>query len=131
MRFGDDAPTPRLIALTPLIDVVFILLIFFMLVSSFLDWRAVDLRLAGGPSDAEAQGEVLVVRLLADGSFALNGEAVTLEEIQERVAVQISRNPVLAVIVRPEAGVTLQHAVDMLDLLKRGGATGISLSRDR
>ncbi|OOC09384.1 ExbD/TolR family protein, partial [Thioalkalivibrio halophilus] len=41
-----DTGRPRrrnLISLTPLIDVVFILLVFFMLASSFLDWRAVEL----------------------------------------------------------------------------------------
>ena len=42
--FGQRASRRRaLIGLTPLIDVVFILLVFFMLASSFLDWRAIDL----------------------------------------------------------------------------------------
>ena len=40
-----------LISLTPLIDVVFILLVFFMLASSFLDWRSIDL---STPAAAEA-----------------------------------------------------------------------------
>ena len=44
MRLESDEAAPRPISLTPLIDVVFILLIFFMLASSFLDWRAVDRR---------------------------------------------------------------------------------------
>ena len=40
-----------LISLTPLIDVVFILLVFFMLASSFLDWRSIDLN---APAQAAA-----------------------------------------------------------------------------
>ena len=48
MQFGQQRPTGRLISLTPLIDVVFILLVFFMLASSFLDWRSIDLTVSSG-----------------------------------------------------------------------------------
>ena len=55
MKLGDDKPpTGVMITLTPLIDVVFILLIFFMLASSFIDWRALDLRLAGGSDTTQS-----------------------------------------------------------------------------
>ncbi len=43
LRAVTDGRRRALISLTPLIDVVFILLVFFMLPSSFLDWRAIDL----------------------------------------------------------------------------------------
>jgi biopolymer transport protein ExbD len=43
MRFDAPAPHRRLISLTPLIDVVFILLVFFMLASSLIKWQAVEM----------------------------------------------------------------------------------------
>src|SRR5690606_18422295 len=54
------------ISLTPLIDVVFILLVFFMLASSFLDWRAIDLRAPGPAAGASLEG-VLYVEVRDDG----------------------------------------------------------------
>ncbi len=131
MRFEDDQPASHLIPLTPLIDVVFILLVFFMLASSFLDWRAVDLRLAGAAGEVSAEGEVLLVGIRADGSYRLNGEAVTLAELEDRVANRIAEMESLPVLVQPESGVTLQSAVDMLDFLKGAGAANVSLSRER
>ncbi len=43
MQFPEATRTHRRISLTPLIDVVFLLLVFFMLSSSFIRWRQVDL----------------------------------------------------------------------------------------
>ena len=55
----------NLISLTPLIDVVFILLVFFMLASSFLDWRSITLdppkQTGGSPSLEQA---VLIASVL-------------------------------------------------------------------
>lgn len=130
MKLGSEPPPPRLIALTPLIDVVFILLVFFMLASSFLDWRAVDLRLTAGAGETSSESEVLLVRLLADGSVSLNGAGLTESELEEQVLAAVAEDGDLPLIVRPEAGVELQRAVSLLDLLRRAGVTNVSLSRD-
>ena len=83
------ASSPRrrrpLISLTPLIDVVFILLVFFLLASSFLDWRAIDL---SAPAEAAAGASVqgaLLVEVREEG-LRLSGEAVSLEDLESRLA---------------------------------------------
>ena len=63
MKFATAPSRRRLISLTPLIDVVFILLIFFMLASSFLDWRAIGL---DAPADATAGAAGELDRLQSD-----------------------------------------------------------------
>ena len=120
-----------LIGLTPLIDVVFILLVFFMLASSFVDWRAIEL---AAPS-AETSGAgglvegALLVEVRADG-LRFAGETLPLSTIAERVAARLAAAPDTAVLVKPVPGVTLQSSVTVLDRLAKTGAVNLSLVRD-
>jgi biopolymer transport protein ExbD len=119
-----------LIGLTPLIDVVFILLVFFMLASSFLDWRAIELN---APSQAQGGGSpegALLIEVRADG-LRLGAERLNLDDLAERVAAQLRESEGRRVLVRPDAGVPLQRAVEVLDRLSAIGAERISLIRGR
>lgn len=118
-----------LIGMTPLIDVVFILLVFFMLASSFLDWRAIDLT---APAKASASGGMdgaLLVEIRPEG-LRLAGEALPPEALIARVAAHVLDKPEQKVLVRPAAGVALQDAVRLLDGLAAAGATELSLIRE-
>jgi biopolymer transport protein ExbD len=120
----------NLISLTPLIDVVFILLVFFMLASSFLDWRAIDLSppvKAGGGAMIDG---VLLVDVGTD-SLRLSGEAMELEALADRVGSQVSARPDRTVIIRPGAEVTLQRTILVLDRLRAAGVQDMSLVRGR
>lgn len=120
-----------LIGLTPLIDVVFILLVFFMLASSFVDWRAIELA-APSADTAGAGGSVegaLLVEVRADG-LRFAGESLPLATITERVAARLAAAPGTAVLVKPAPGVSLQRSVAVLDRLAETGAVNLSLVRD-
>lgn len=115
-----------LISLTPLIDVVFILLVFFMLASSFLDWRAIDLTAPGRAGARAAMEGALLIEIRPDG-LRLSGEIVSLDVLGARVAQRVSVLPEQRVLVRPAPGVSLQHAVRVLDRLTISGVTRMSL----
>ena len=119
-----------LVSLTPLIDVVFILLVFFMLASSFLDWRAIDLSTpARSSADTAMEGAILVEVLPA--RLRLSGDALSIETLATRVAAQLRERPDQRVLVRPAEGVALQRVVQILDRLAAAGATDVSLIRAR
>ena len=132
-----SAPQPRLassprrrralISLTPLIDVVFILLVFFMLASSFLDWRAIELSAPAEAAAGATEQETLFVELRAEGLW-LSGEALTLDELERRLAARIGEAPEQRVVLRPEPGVSLQRAVEVLDRASKAGVTELSLA---
>ena len=128
LRAATSGRRRSLISLTPLIDVVFILLVFFMLASSFLDWRAIDLAppvRAGGGTPME--GAMLVE--IRENDLRLAGEVLDLETLVARVAARAADHPDQTVIVRPAPGVTLQRTVAVLDRLADAGVTGLSLNR--
>jgi len=112
-----------------LIDVVFILLVFFMLASSFLDWRAIELQ---SPAETGGAGRMEGSALLEvrAGDLRLGGEVMAASEAAERLVRQRSENPSLRVLVRPDPGVSLQRTVDVLDRLDAAGIQDLAVIRD-
>ena len=131
MRFSQQRPSARLISLTPLIDVVFILLVFFMLASSFLDWRSVDLTVSSGTGAANSAQRAILVSLQADGSIAVASRPVTQRALKSIITEKLAGDRAKRIVIRSDKGVPLQRAVNMLDLLRTVGATNVSLSRKR
>ena len=135
LRLADRAGRPQgrrrpLISLTPLIDVVFILLVFFMLASSFLDWRSIDLNAPAQTAAGPALEGALLVEIRPD-RLLLSGEAVSLDLLTSRVAERVEAKPDQRVVVKSTAGVPLQNAVNVLDRLTEAGVAQLSLTRDR
>ena len=115
-----------LISLTPLIDVVFILLLFFMLASSFLDLHSIVLDAPAEGSGAPAVEGALLVDVRLDGvRFA--GQYVGMEELVQRVRIALADAPDRRVLVRPAERVKLQNTVRILDALSAAGVKQLSL----
>ncbi len=115
-------PRRRLISLTPLIDVVFILLVFFMLASSFSQWRVVDLTVGGNGGEADDR-QVERVLLDADGPV-WGGEVRTPEALVDA----LERRRPDAIQVRVADGVALQRAVDLVEALRAVDGAAVSLA---
>jgi biopolymer transport protein ExbD len=116
----------RLIDLTPLIDVVFILLLFFMLASRFHQWRALTVSASGTPGDRDAVPAVLV-RVHGDGSLDLNTEAIPSPALTARLRLALTREPGLAVQIESADEVPLQTLVTVLDQVHAAGISRIHL----
>ena len=115
------------IGLTPLIDVVFILLLFFMLASSLTRLQAIPLK---SPADADAPqnaSPALLLRIRADQSLDLNGESVTQATLMATLTAQLRRHPELGVIVQPAASVNLQQLMQVFDQLAETGVPVLRL----
>ena len=126
--------TPRrrrnLVSLTPLIDVVFILLVFFMLATSFLDWRSIAMDLPGQGGEVSGEPTALVVRIGADAAVQLDGAPLEgLEELEQAVSSALQQEPDRLVIVRPADSVRLQQITWVVERLQSAGAVQMRLDR--
>ncbi|MGF1629115.1 MAG: ExbD/TolR family protein [Kiloniellaceae bacterium] len=117
------------ISLTPLIDVVFILLVFFMLASSFLDERAIKVDAPAATLGGSSMEGALLVELQSDG-LRLAGQRLTGAQLFARLADHAARNPAQRVLIKPAQGVSLQDAVGLLDQVMASGLTQVSFVRD-
>ena len=110
------------VSLTPLIDVVFILLIFFMLVSNLDSTNMIDLRVADRHSaPTQAEEKTLLVTVHRD-NLQVDGQPLSLAQLREQVSLQPQRQVAL----EPAAGVSLQRIVNVLDQLRGAGASRVS-----
>lgn len=102
--------------LTSLVDVMFVLLFFFMLASSYLDWQKVSLQLGGGGA-AAVPSDAAIVQVLAGGQFRLDGQNATLEVLSTQL------KPGQRAVLIPGIGVNLQELILAMDTLKSTGAS--------
>jgi len=134
-------PTPiarrRRIPLTPLIDVIFILIMFFLLSSTFGVWRPLDVSLGRQPADQGAAQEaassrpaiLIVVREEQEGNRAqltVNGVSLALEELSRELDRLAALGAAEALLV-PERGADFQKVVRVLDEAKRSRVRSVRL----
>ena len=126
MHIETPARRRHTIGLTPLIDVVFILLIFFMLATSLQDWRGIGLATGSAPTQDD-QPPPAVVRLAADGQLYYQDTAYSLEDLAEKLKNRLQAEEISAAILRPDPLVTLGPTVRTLDALAGAGVFNLSL----
>ena len=103
--------------MTPLIDVVFLLLVFFMLASTFLKFSQIDVTgSAPGRASAALQG-AQYVRVHSAGHIDLNGVRISLAELPARLFA-VSRSAGSKVIVRPMDKTDVQSLVRVLEVIR-------------
>ncbi len=122
LSFGQPRPRRRP-NLTPMIDVVFLLLVFFMLASRFGTDRA--LPLVAGSGGGAYSGPPRLVEL-APGGLSLNGIAVAPEDLAPALA-RLMQGPGDAVVLRARDGADVQALVRVMERLAAAGLTRLVL----
>lgn len=124
----------RAVPMAPLIDIMFILIIFFVTIGSFReDEQSVDVKLAatrtGNP--IEPQRHDLVVNITADGAVLIGDRVFTLDQLYA-VLRQVARDyPQMNVIVRGDQRVMYDRVLAVLDTAKSAGVTNARLATTR
>ena len=113
----------RSVSLTPMIDVVFLLLVFFMLVARFGIERPVTVTLATG--GAAWEGPPRLVEIGAEG-MRLNGVAMAMQPMLVEL-VRLTESGSDPVVLRPEAGVDLQRLLDVMAVMEAAGFTQLAV----
>ncbi|MDV7269411.1 biopolymer transporter ExbD [Thioclava sp. A2] len=121
--FGEARPARRP-SLTPMIDVVFLLLVFFMLASRFGGESVIEIGLATGAGGGDWQG---APRLLSVGAevLRLNGTDVALADVALRMA-PLMPEASAPIILRSD-GADLQRLLDVMEALRAGGFSNLVL----
>jgi biopolymer transport protein ExbD len=111
------------LTLTPLIDVVFLLLIFFLVATQFAqddEQLPIQLPSASNALPMTLEPDELLVAVGEDGSYAVRGRRVPLAEIERVVQQAVVDNPQRqTVIIRGDRRVPFQYVVALLDLMHR------------
>ena len=136
MRFEPSSRKRRRASLTPLIDVVFLLLVFFMLATSFGTEASLPLRIGTlaaansqvGDTAGDAKPEAIRIALSADGQIRVNDRAVREDELSAVVERALADDRVRPVRVLSDGDSQLQAIATVLAELERVGAEDVGLA---
>lgn len=117
-----------IIELSPLIDVVFLLLIFFMVSTRFKDDQGLDLALPSSESRQEAKSENLTIAVGRDKSLQVDGQAVALEGLQEQLGTMLGNRESKIVVLKIDKSVDHGTVVAVMDAARLAGAEAITLA---
>jgi biopolymer transport protein ExbD len=117
--------------LTPMIDVVFLLIVFFMAAAKFSDVeRDIDLKLpeVAKADAANTAAKARQVAVFAGGRISLDREDVTLAELGERLTAAVKEQPGLSVVILGDAACNFQHVAEALAACKEAGISQLAVS---
>lgn len=117
------------ISLTPLIDVVFILLVFFMLASSFMQWKtlSLDTGAAAVPTVSDDQNKPFIIEV-REHSLSLNGQTLALDAVISKAQSRESMHQ--SVSLRAMADTNVQRMIDVMGALDEAGIQPLNLLDD-
>ncbi len=118
-----------LVDVTPLIDVVFLLLIFFMITTTFVNSPGLDVNLPkASASDTMIQPSDIVVAVDDMGSIVFEHKPVTLEELAAILESKVADSPNATVIVQADEEVFHGLVVKVMDAAKAAGFARLAIA---
>jgi biopolymer transport protein ExbD len=122
---------PIQMPMTPLIDIVFMLLIYFLLTTNFMVDEGIKIKLPQANAAAPQTEEVITVFVDAQGRAFLEDEEVSLGQLFDRLREKIGSRPDELVVVRADRTVILNKAVRIMDIAKAAGAARLCLATEK
>jgi biopolymer transport protein ExbD len=116
--------------MTPMIDMIFQLLIFFLLTSFFI-LPAVNITLPKSRSTDARPPSSLILTVERDGSLGLAGRPVAMNELTALISAALARTPDRTVVIQSDRGVPFGRVVEVMEAARDGGAQEISFLVDR
>jgi len=115
--------------MTPLVDVVFNLLIFFMLSTTFVTTPGIKINLPEASSkELKVQEKEVRVALTRKGKVYLNRKLVSMDEVRKSLQQKARINPKMLVIIQADEQVTHGKVVQIMDMAKSAGLNKLAIA---
>ena len=130
MKFTSQKPALPGFQITPMLDVVFLLLCFFVATSVYSQWEsAVDIQLPSADTSIvpdRLPGEI-IVNVSESGEIRVNENVLSHEELLRRCRILAKNFPGQAVVVRADRRAAYEHVVRVIDICRKAGIDAIRL----
>lgn len=127
---GDDNIMAE-VNLTPLIDIMLVLLIIFMVTSTAALESGLDIELPKTAiTNEKKQDEILIITLNKDGKVALQGKYVDEGKLSEEMVAKLAELKTESVILEGDTQAFLGKAVEIMDIAKSAGAKNFSIAAE-
>jgi biopolymer transport protein ExbD len=117
------------IEIIPMIDVVFFLLVFFMMASlSMTVYRGLPVNLPRASTGTAPPAETAAITVTRDGQAYLDRQPVTRAMLGERLRGLVGANPTVAIVITADEAVAHGRVVDVLDEVRTAGVTRMAIA---
>ena len=116
------------IRIAPLIDMVFILLIFFIVTTTFVSETGLEVERPQSRASRELSEDAILVGLGPAGEVYLDGNRISLIALRSRIFRHLINNPHRAIVVVADKATSAQMIVRAMDELQLSGASQIALA---
>ena len=128
MRFSSGRPRRVALDLTPLIDVVLMLVIFFMLTTTFVLSPGIEVDLPRGHTSQEPRERDAIITMTREGAIYFQDAQVSLETLRAVLQRARNRQPELRVVIKADTLVPHGQVVSVMDIAKYLGIDRLAVA---
>jgi len=125
VQYGIQVP------LTSLIDIVFMLLIYFLLTTNFMVEQGIDVNLPNAEASAPQTRQEVTVYIDRTGDVYLGDVKIEFNDLFDRLTQRIKENPQRLVVIKADRSVMIDRAVQVMDMARAAGAKQLFLATER
>tara|TARA_B100000959_G_scaffold283598_1_gene352925 strand:- start:853 stop:1266 length:414 start_codon:yes stop_codon:yes gene_type:complete len=116
------------INITPLIDIVFLLLVFFMLATSFIQKSTIEVNLSSGETiQIENQKNNVILILNKKGQVYLNNKLINISNIKNEIIKIIDNKPEHKILIKSHKKIAVQKVIRLIEEVRLAGTDNIKL----
>lgn len=131
MRFRPRKSEEAAVDMSPLIDMVFILLIFFMVSSTFVKDMKLDLTRPGASSAQKASSKISRIYIDKAGEIYIDGQSVKVWAIQGKLRDILRASSEKSVLVITDESVSVEKLIEVIDQCKLAGASDVAVATEK
>ena len=119
------------IDLTPMLDVVFIMLIFFIVTASFVKEPGVEILRPDSTTAQIKKNAKVLVGINADNTIFINKSEYDINQVEEQIGILLAENPNSAVVIQADAEANIKTITDVTQKARSAGIPDVSLSTEK
>ncbi len=117
------------INITPLVDIMLVLLIIFMLVSTVVDFSAIEVELPHAATGEEIHNKSVSIMISKTGDYYLAGKkVVSAEELQEKLGLKKQEFPQIQVVISADKKTYHEDIVRVIDIVRKLEIKGFAIN---
>ncbi|MCD4677576.1 MAG: biopolymer transporter ExbD [Desulfobacula sp.] len=117
--------------LTSLIDIIFMLLIYFMLTTNFIVEEGIKIKLPNAKASAPQVKQEITIFVDKEGTTYISNKEIPIDTLYTRIKEMIGNNTDRLVVVKADKTVVLNKAVRVMDIAKAAGASRLCLATEK
>ena len=123
----EDTEEPNI---TPMLDVVFILLIFFIVTANFIKEPGLEINRPDSETSEITENAAILIAIGAAGEIYMDGRRIDVRQVKANVIRLIAENPQGSVVIQADVKSTAEKIVSVMDEVREAGVVDISIASE-